>query len=195
MAAIQPVITDAGLGAVWNASSTGMQAEISHVLLGDGAWTTAEADPVTGILADVTALRGERLRLPIAGGSRVDEHTIKVSAVADDDTEFWVSELGFVLSDGTLLAISAFQNRPLAWKASDVPLLLGFDLSLIALPADSVTIIAGAPDINLSVATELAALAAADVDNMRRILELSFRVSAIEKGRGNMARTYFISQI
>lgn len=180
MAAIQPVITDAGLGAVWNAQNTGMQAEIAFVALGSGAWTAAEADPNTGILSDVTALRNEELRIPIAGGSRVDEHTIKVSAVADDDSEFWVSELAFVLSDGTILAIAVFPSRPLAWKASDTPLLLGFDLSLVALPADSVTIIAGTPDINLSVATELAALAAADIQHMNSIVSLNQRVSAIE---------------
>ena len=180
MAALQPVITEAGLNAVWTTQNTGMQAEISHVVLGNGTWTAEEADPTTGILADITALRAEQTRVQIAGGKRVDPHTIHVASIVDDDTEFWVSELGFVLSDGTLFAVAVFPARPLAYKAMDVPLLLGLDLSLVALPADSVTVIAGAPDINLSMAREMAALATADIDNMRRILGLSLKVSELE---------------
>lgn len=180
MAALQPVITEAGLTAVWNAGNTGVQAEISHVALGNGTWLAAEADPETGILADITALRGEQVRVQIAGGKRVDDHTIHVASIIDDASEFWVSELAFILSDGTLFAVAVFPARPLAFKAMDVPLLLGLDLSLVALPADSVTIIAGAPDINLSMARELAALATADIDNMRRILGLSIKQSELE---------------
>ena len=179
-AAIQPVITDAGLTAVWNATNTGMAAEIAEIGLGDGVWTAAEADPDTGILPDITALRAEKVRVAIAGGRRIDPHTIHVAGVADDATEFWLTEIAFYLADGTLFAVAVFPDRPLSYKAADTKHLFGFDLLLTALPANSVTIIAGAPDINLSVASDLAALAKADIDNMDRIVRLLQRMDDLE---------------
>ena len=99
--------------------------------------------------------------MAIAGGRRIDPHTIHVAGVADDATEFWLTEIAFYLADGTLFAVAVFPDRPLSYKAADTKHLFGFDLLLTALPANSVTIIAGAPDINLSVASDLAALAKA----------------------------------
>ncbi|MFL0830287.1 hypothetical protein ACJO16_25025, partial [Vibrio parahaemolyticus] len=101
---------------------------------------------------------------------------------ADGDTEFWVREIGFILKDGTMLAVWS-DTDPLAYKTAEVPLLLAFDLVLAALPANSVNIIGTGANLSLAAwGEQLAAVAAAYVDNMARHVELLFRVNDLEKG-------------
>ncbi|MCF1459043.1 MAG: phage tail protein, partial [Shewanella sp.] len=126
-----PVITTRGLAAVFNAQNDGVSARITHIAFGDHGHIASKDD---------LSLDNERLRVPVADGERISDHQIHVSALADDEKEFWIKEVGFFLEDGTMLAIWA-SSEPLAYKSKAIPLLLGFDLALEALPAQSVTVV------------------------------------------------------
>ncbi|AWG87331.1 TPA: phage tail protein [Vibrio parahaemolyticus] len=171
--ALIPVITTRGLAAVFNAQNTGLAAEITHIALGDNGRTPSKNE---------VGLVSEKMRIPIADGERIDDHQIHLTGLADGDKEFWVREIGFILSDGTMLAVWSDTN-PLAYKSAEVPLLLAFDLVLAALPANSVNIIGTGANLSLAAwGEQLAAVATANVDNMARHVELLFRVQELEKG-------------
>jgi hypothetical protein len=152
--ALQPVITKTGLAAVFNATRTGLAAEITHVVLGDRAYTPS---------ADQIVLGRQLAKYPIAGGEKLSSTLLHLTAVADGESAFYVREIGFLLSDGTLFAVWSSTTEVLAYKAADIDLLLAYDLSLAALPANSVTINSTGAGLNLSLAAPLAALAAAQV--------------------------------
>ncbi|MFL0830061.1 phage tail-collar fiber domain-containing protein [Vibrio parahaemolyticus] len=171
--ALIPVITTRGLAAVFNAQNTGLSAEITHIALGDHGRTPSKNE---------VGLVNERMRIAIADGERIDDYQIHLTGLADGDTEFWVREIGFILKDGTMLAVWS-DTDPLAYKSAEVPLLLAFDLVLAALPANSVNIIGTGANLSLAAwGEQLAAVAAANVDNMARHVELLFRVNDLEKG-------------
>lgn len=141
MSALIPIITKKGLAAVFNTESTGVAAKITHIALGDNGRT-----PSNGELG----LVNERMRIPIADGERVNDHQIHVTALADGPTDFWVREIGFMLEDGTMLAVWSDKHDPLAYKSAQVPLFLAFDLVLEALPSSSVTVIGTGADLSLA---------------------------------------------
>ncbi|MCE0904714.1 phage tail protein [Pseudomonas alloputida] len=126
--ALQPVITKVGLAAILRADNTGIAAQITHVVLGTSGYTPS---------ADQKSLVAQTAKYPIAGGERLSSTLLHLIALADGDRAFWVREIGFLLSDGTLLAVWSDSSTPLAYKSADTDLLLAYDLSLAALPADS----------------------------------------------------------
>ena len=83
---LTPVVTLAGLQAVFNATNDGLQARISHVALGDLGWSPNN---------QATGLRRERRRVAVSNGSRINPTQIHVTAVEDGSTEYWVREVGF----------------------------------------------------------------------------------------------------
>lgn len=156
-----PTITEAGLNAIWRASNDGVSAQITHIALGDAAYTPNQG---------MTRLQSERARYPVADGKRLTSRQIHLTALADGNAEFWVREVGFYLADGTCLAIWSDPAKPLAYKAGGVDLLLAYDLTLSAVPADSVTVQSTGAGLNLAMAEELAALAVAQISEMQRCL-------------------------
>lgn len=152
MTALVPTITDSGLRAVLAADNAGLDAVISHIALGNQAHSPTRIQ---------TALKNEQQRLPVAAGARVGDHQIHLEALADGEADFWVREVGFFLESGEMLAIWSDPETPLAYKAAGQDLLLAFDLSLTALPADSVTVEVSSPSLNLHFASELVAMARA----------------------------------
>ncbi|NHR03784.1 phage tail protein [Chromobacterium haemolyticum] len=168
---LAPLITAAGLASIWRAGNDGVSAQITHIALGDGAYAPAQ---------DQTKLRSEKARYPVAGGERLGNTQIHLTAIADDDKAFWVREIGFILADGTLLAVWSDLKAALAYKAADVQLLLAYDLALNALPPDSVTIQSSGAGLNLSLASELAELAAAQIGEANRGLGRDERIRAQE---------------
>ncbi|UXA39131.1 phage tail protein [Pseudomonas juntendi] len=157
--ALKPVITKAGLGAIWNATNTGVSAEIAYIGLGSQGYTPS---------SDQKALRAQVARYPIAGGEKLSNSLIHLTALADDANAFWVREVGFFLSDGTLLAVWSTTGDPLTYKSAGTELLLAYDLSLEALPAESVTIVSTAAGLNLTLAAPVAAQASALIAEMLR---------------------------
>lgn len=170
--ALIPVITTRGLAAVFNAQDTGLAAEITHIALGDSGRTPSKNE---------VSLVNERMRVAVADGDRISEHQIHLTGLADGSAEFWVREIGFILKDGTMLAVWS-DTDPLAYKSAQVPLLLAFDLALSALPANSVNIVGTNADLSLAAwGEQYTGLAAANIDNMARHVELLFRVNALDK--------------
>ncbi|RDL18506.1 tail-collar fiber protein [Pseudomonas sp. URMO17WK12:I10] len=157
--ALKPLITKAGLAAIWNATSTGLKAEIAYIGLGDQGFTPT---------VDQTTLRGLVAQYPVAGGEKLSSSLIHLTALADDGKAFWVRSVGFYLADGTLFAVWSSTGDPLTFKPAAGDLLLAYDLSLEALPADSVTIVSTATGLNLTLAGPLAAQASALVAEMMR---------------------------
>lgn len=159
---LQPVITKAGLAAIWRGDNAGLAAEITHIVLGTSGYSPN---------ADQKALKSQTARYPISGGERLGNTQIHLTAVADGDRAFWVREVGFLLSDGTLLAVWSHPTEALAYKPAGTDLLLAYDLSLAALPANSVTIVSGAAGLNLTLAGPLAAQASALIAEQLRGLQ------------------------
>ena len=173
MTALVPTLTLAGLNAVFNAEGDGLQAKLTHIVLGDESQTPSPSH---------TSLGNQRRRIAIADGEKTDDRQLHITGVVDGDgPEFWVREVGFELEDGTLLAIWS-ADQPLAYISNNVPLLLAFDLRLEALPADSVTIVTTGANLSLAAwGEQYTANAAAIVDNMARQVDMLFRVQALEK--------------
>lgn len=170
--ALQPVITKAGLAAIWNATSTGLQAEISHIGLADVGYTPS---------AEQTTQRGKVIKYPISGGEKLSSTLIHLTAVGDDSAAFWVRSVGFYLSDGTLLAIWSHATEALTYKSGKTELLMAYDLSLEALPADSVTINSTTAGLNLTMAAPLAAQATALIAEQLRGLQRQDRLTEQER--------------
>lgn len=177
MKALIPVLTRAGMRAVFRADSEGLQARISHIAFGESAYAP------TG---EETALKTERARIPIVGGKWVGDFTIHMTGLLDIGPSFWIRECGIVLSDGTMLAIWSDVTTPLAYKTDGVPIVTAFDLTLEALPKSAVTVQAGDVDLNLFFGSEFARLSTAIIDNFSRHLsqgdqlgELTRQIAAI----------------
>ncbi|MFG0851589.1 phage tail protein [Pseudomonas sp. FYR_2] len=166
---LQPVITKVGLAAIWNKSKTGLSAEITHVVLGTSAYTPS---------ADQTTLRTQVGKYPIAGGEQMSSTLLHLTALADGPAAFWVREVGFLLSDGTLLAVWSSSSEPLTYKASGEELLLAYDVSLSALPAGSVTINTTPAGLSLTMAAPFAQMAAAAIAEQLRSLQAQERAEA-----------------
>lgn len=156
---LQPVITQAGLAAIFRATNDGLSAQITHVVLGSSGYTPVQTQ---------TALRSKKGTYPISDGQKLSNTQIHLTAMADDAAEYWVREVGFLLSDGTLLAVWSDPTQALAYKSPNAQLLLAYDLSLAALPADSVTINSTGAGLNLTLSEQLAALASAQIAGMLR---------------------------
>lgn len=169
---LKPVITKAGLAAIWRADSTGLAAEITHIVLGTSGYTPN---------ADQKTLLSQTAKYPISGGERLGNTQIHLTAVADGDLAFWVREVGFLLSDGTLLAVWSHPTEALAYKPAGTDMLLAYDLSLAALPANSVTIVSGAAGLNLTLAAPLAAQASALIAEQLRNLQQQDQLEDHEK--------------
>lgn len=159
---LQPVITKAGLAAILRADNTGIAAQITHIALGTSGYTPS---------AEQKSLVAQVAKYPIAGGERLSSTLLHLTALADGDRAFWVREIGFLLSDGTLLAVWSDSSTPLAYKSASTDLLLAYDLSLAALPADSVTIVSNEAGLSLSLAGPLAAQAQALIAEQLRGLQ------------------------
>lgn len=160
---LQPVITKVGLAAILTATKTGLSAEIGFIALGSQAYTPS---------ADQKTLRNEVARFPISSGEKLSSTLLHLTAVASGTTGYWVREIGIFLTDGTLLAVWSHLTEALAYKAANIDLLLAYDLSLAALPADSVTITSTAAGLNLTLAEPLAAQATALIaEQLRGVLQ------------------------
>ena len=129
----QPVVTKAGLHAVFNTSSSGFAANVVNIGLGEGGW---EPDDTA------TELKDEKRRIAIGNSNPISDTQIHITAIEEgEEHSYWVREIGFYLDDGTLLAIWSHPDHPIAYKAAGVDLLIAFDLALGSLPKDSINVI------------------------------------------------------
>lgn len=166
---LQPVITKAGLAAIFTADNTGLSAKIGSIVLGTSGYTPD---------ASQKSLVNQVAEYPITGGERLSSTLLHIVALADGNKAFWAREIGFKLTDGTLLAVWSHPTEALAYKAANTDILLAYDLSLAALPADSVTIVSGEAGLSLSLAAPLAAQAASLVAGQLRDLQQQDQLDA-----------------
>lgn len=172
-----PVITEQGLQAVFNSNNNGVEATISHIALGDHAYSVATNE---NGLASQTALRNEQQRVPIADGRRVTPQQIDMSFVADGPDAFWVRELGFYLQDGTLFAVWSNPDKALAYKSDLVPLIAGLELVLSTLPADSVTVHSNGLPLQLIMTREIATLSEAIIRLQKEQFQQRLEINALK---------------
>lgn len=180
--ALIPQMLDAGLAAIQLASGDGVKLQITHIALGDAGYT-----PHPGQLG----LRHELVRYPIADGKTVGPRQLHLTALADDNSEFWVREVGFVLENGAFLAVWSSPSRALAYKQSGLELLLAYDLTLAGVPPDSVVVQSTGAGLNLHLAEELASLAGAQIAsqlvNLQHDAQLaSLRADVAELAAGDL---------
>lgn len=71
-----------------------------------------------------TTLQNERVQVPIDGGERAGPFEIIVEALLDEGPSFPINEVGFILGDGTLLAVWANPDILLAYKTTGVLLVV-----------------------------------------------------------------------
>lgn len=167
MDALIPIITNAGLEATINASEDGVEAKITHIAFGDAGGNANRYDAI----ATQTELVRERVRIPVGGGQRVSPFEIAIEALLDSGPTFTINEIGFVLEDGTFLAIWASSEFSLAVKTAGIPMALVYNLALSGIPPGSVTINISNPNINILVAGPLAQFGAEIIRLQRRAVE------------------------
>ena len=148
---LKPTITEQGLQAVFNASNDGLAARISQIGLGDAGYSVAVSNSGR---TDQTSLVSEQQKVAVSDGKRISGQQINISFIAEGTASYWVKELGFYLEDGTLFAVWSSPDKALAWKSDSVPLIVGLELVLSALPADSVTVEPGAQLLELVMTRE-----------------------------------------
>ncbi len=166
-----PAVLDTGLQALWLKTKDGLQGRITHIALGDAGYTPTQT---------MTGLRSERARYPVADGQDLGKQ-LHITALADGPAEFWVREVAFILESGATLALWSDPDKPLAYKAAGVDLLLAYDLVLSSLPPGSVTVQSTGAGLSLSMAEEVAALATGQISEMLRGMKRGDELS--EHGR------------
>lgn len=154
METLTPVLTNAGMRALLNASNTGVEAAIAEIAFGDGNGSGYAPQ------ANRTALIRERARIAVGGGERVANSEVEVQALLDTGPSFWIREVGFVLDDGTFLAVWSDPDTPLAYKTAGVPLAVSYNLALAGIPPGSLTLNVTGPSVNLTIIGPIALLSA-----------------------------------
>lgn len=163
MQGLIPKTMNGGLTAMINVKNTGLENAITHVAFGDANGSGYAPDQ------SQTALVNERARTPIGGGERAGPFEIIVEALLDTGPTFDIYEVGFVLADGTLLAIWSDPNFALLVKTIGIPLAVSYNLALTSIPADTLTLNISGPSVNLTIAGPLASFGASLMRHTRRI--------------------------
>ena len=164
--------TSKGLDEVLQAKNQGLKGKITHIGAGTGRYTPDGTE---------VALRDERQRVAIVDYEDLGERQLRMAALFDGDGEYEIGEFGFYLASGTLLAVYSVAGTLLTYKAAAARVLQKFTLDVSPLPADSVTVVVGLENLNVLLTEELAAVAAANVNNMGRHLGMLFRVMELER--------------
>lgn len=127
-----PRITKAGLAAFFNAQSTGVKLELTHMGYG-----TASYDPV----GDETALRAEAKRLAIGAGTRISEYQIRISSIWASDTDSVdVSEVGFYAGNILFAVASRATGGPYLYKRPGSNLIFSYDWTIAVVPVSGLEI-------------------------------------------------------
>jgi hypothetical protein len=151
--------TNAGRAAILNASNNGLEGVITHVSFGDGNGVSYTPNGTE------IALRNEVGRVAIGGGNRDAPDQVTIQGMLGDIGEHWIREIGFHLSDGTLLSVWSEQDDSgddilLLYKKDGVPFIFAFTILLPDLPDNSVNVQVSGPTVNVVFDTEFALIIA-----------------------------------
>lgn len=172
---LQPTLTDAGLQAAFDASVNGIKLEITHIAFGDSGYDIVTND---NGLSTLTSLGNERDRAEVRGGGQVSSHQYQLSFAVQSSNEYFVREVGFFLEDGTLFGVWSNSQKPLMQKAQGVDLVMGLDIVLSALPANSLTITPSQSPLEIIFDNQFAVIATAQISAMAREVYLFLNPSA-----------------
>lgn len=129
---LNPIITQGGLAALYNAQNTGVQLALTHIGFGTGAY-----DPD----GQEATLKGEVARVAIASGSRITPTQIRVAAVwSDTAAKADVTEVGFYAGTVLFAVLSRATGGPYVYKTPAADLVFSYDWTMKAIPASSVSI-------------------------------------------------------
>ena len=166
---LNPIITELGFQELFNAELTGLNLSLTHIGLGDGAYTPT---------ANRTTLEREQECITIADGS-IDGKTLCLNALVQSEQSYWVRELGIYTESGVLFALWSHPDRPLAYKSADAELQLTTYLAITGVPADVITV-SNHTSNNLQLCSELATLSAVTIDTLNRQLMHTSRLLTLE---------------
>lgn len=172
---LTPVITLDGMRAVTTAYENGTVIDISQIAVGDG-----NGDGYAPSQSQST-LVNETQRVSILSRNKVTDKHIRMLAVLDGATNYFIRELGIFLADGTLFAVWSSDQIGLGEKTELVPFDLAFDLIIDQIPADVINVIVEQPDFNLQIIPELAILLKLHANHVRREFDLTLRIEALEQ--------------
>ena len=171
MTAITPILTNAGVNALYNADNDGLQAVISHIAVGTGIYNPN---------ATRTALQAETQRVAISQSEKIDDYTRKLEALLDGPQAYDIREVGVFLEDGTVLAVWSSLTQTAGFKNADTQSLVALQLGIASALPNSWTV--SAPDATLSVAEHLVVMATALTDICTRQIQFNERLNRLEKG-------------
>jgi hypothetical protein len=155
---IKAKITRAGLRALFNAQNNGLSLKLTHIAVGSGGLINGVAGYTpTG---NEIALTAEFARVAIGGGEYLADFEILVQAMFDGPAQGWVHELGVFTDTGVLFAIWSEKDAPLLFKTNGVPVITAMTLAVSEIPPDSLTVVVGAPSVNIVMAGPFATLSA-----------------------------------
>lgn len=168
--------TDAGLSAALDASFAGLRLELTHIAIGDAGG----AGYVPSRVQD--GLVGERMRVAIEGGRKIDATTLQVTAPFALTTALAtafpaglpVREVG-IFAGATLVAVWSQAAAPLFVLSPSFEVAVSFAIALDQFPTDSITVTLQ-PPIVPDYAAEFVRLGIAHVDAMRRDIETRLRL-------------------
>lgn len=163
-------ITQIGLDKAVAASAGGFAVKITHIGAGTSGYNP---------LRSRQSLSNEVVRVPLAGGRDVSANQVHLTGIFDTG-EFACRELGFYLEDGTLFSVVSHPTNTIFYKTALNKVVQAFDLSLDAVPMDSVTVDTTG-DLNLFYATEMSQLATADLSSMLMHIQANQRLLDEEK--------------
>ena len=142
-----PVITSAGRQASFQADVQGLKVNIKYIAIGDGRYEPNKS---------MVALKSEKLRVPIQS-SEIDKTNYQItlnSIFKDEKEEFWITEIGFFLENGTLFAIWSDKEKALSYKSIFSKPIFAFTLKLVDVNIDSINIVDNGLDLKLNYLNE-----------------------------------------
>jgi len=140
---LEVITTTVGLQAVLDAQNKGLTLRLTHIGLGDGAYTPTKQR---------TALANRRVLLPIASSNlNASNYQLDLSAAAQGDEEFWVREVGIYDEAGRLIFVWSHPSQSLGYKSAPSRFLIGLSLVVTEVPLGGITIIDQGQPLNLAI--------------------------------------------
>ena len=145
------ILTKEGKNKAFEADNNGVQINIKHIAIGDGAYTPNE---------DMTQLQNEKMRVEILSkdlNPEAYQATLNVKFGTNDE-DFYIKEYGVFLDDGTLFAVFSEENpESPTFKNKDNVLLMPIALNLLdSVNPDVINIIDNGADLKLTYTEEFA---------------------------------------
>ena len=144
--AFNPVFTDIGRQATEAANGQGLALQITHVVLGDAKYDVRDGDgKARDVALSATDLQSQKLKVPVYSGGSPQPGSLLLSAEippaeGDSDPTFYISEVGFLAEDGTLVAVWSDSENNLGYRSQLGSWFLSLGMSWVDMPADALSV-------------------------------------------------------